>query len=143
MKIQELIPSVLYDNDQYKFLNIFYKYNLKTDIGDKYLQVYKIIDGQTLEDISYIMYDDPIYYWTIIIINNIHDPIFDLPLPEDSIQEVARDMSLVNNVLDLGLYSTNYDTLSAENDAKRNIKVIKPAYLSQFLTNMIRESVNV
>lgn len=143
MKIQDIIPDVEYDGGQYKFKNVFYKYNLATDIEDKYLQVYQITDGQALEDISYELYDDPVYFWTIIIINNILDPIFDLPLPEESIQEIARDQSTTNGVLDIAEYSTNYDTMTAENDAKRNIKVIKPDYLSAFLTEMIRQSVNV
>jgi len=142
MKIQDVLPNVIVDNGQYQFKNIFYKYNLVEDLEDKYLQVYNISDGQMLEDISYEMYDDPIYYWTIIIVNNITDPIFDLPLPEESIQEIARDQSYVNGSLDLNLYSTNYDTMSTENDTKRNIKVIKREYLSQFLTEIIKRSVN-
>lgn len=142
MKIQDLVPDVTYDNGQYKFKNIFYKYNLATDIDEQYLQVYKISDGETLEDISNELYNDPVYFWTIIIVNNFQDPIFDLPLPEEAIQEIGQDMSTTNGVLDPAEYATNYDTLTEENDAKRDIKVIKPDYLSAFLTEMVRQSVN-
>jgi len=142
MKLQDLIPNVVYDNDQYEFKNVFYKYRLATDIDDKYLQVYSISDGESLEKISYELYNDTVYFWTIIIINNIFDPIFDLPLPEDAIQATARDKSTIDGVLDLNLYSTNYDDLTTENDNKREVKVVKPEYLSQFLTEMVRQSVN-
>lgn len=141
MKIQDLIPNVEYSNNQYKFKNIFHKFNLRTDIEDKFLQIYNISDGESLEDISFVMYDDPIYYWIIIIINNINDPIYDLPLPEDTIQEIARNNSIVDGEVDIALYSTNYDDLTEENDSKRNIKVLKREYLSKFLTEMIRQSV--
>ena len=142
MKITEIIPDVEYGNGQYKFKNLFYKYHLATAIEEKYLQVYKITDGETLEDISNELYGDPEHFWTIIIVNDMLDPIFDLPLPEESIQEIARDMSEVDGVVDDTLYATNYDTLTEENDQKRNIKVIRPAFLSSFLTEMIRQSVN-
>jgi len=142
MKLQELIPNVEYGDSQYLFKNIFYKYNLDTPIDEKYLKVYSIADGETLEGISYELYDDTIYFWTIIIINGIFDPIFDLPLPEEAIQQIARENSTINGILDIALYSTNYDILTDENDAKRNIKVIKPGYLGQFLTQIIKQSVN-
>lgn len=143
MKIQELIPNVTYSN-AYIFKNIFIKYNLATDIEDKYLQVYSISDGETLEDISYQIYGDTVYFWTIIIVNNFFDPIFDLPLPEDSIQEIARDLATDDSGnIDQTEYSTQYDTLTDANDVKRDIKVIKREYLSAFLTKITRESVNV
>lgn len=144
MKIQDIIPNIEYDNSQYKFNNIFFKYNLKTPIEEKYLQVYSISDGESLEDISYQMYGDPVYFWTIIIINDMSDPLFDIPLPEDTLQEIARDMSTDGTgQLDFVEYSSQYDTLTASNDEKRNIKVIKSDYLNQFLTEMIKESVNI
>jgi hypothetical protein len=142
MKLQDLIPNVTYSN-KYVFKDIFYKYHLATDIEDKYLQVYRISDGETLEDISYQIYNDPIYFWTIIIVNDLYDPIFDLPLPEDSIQEIARDLATGDDgEIDDAVYITKYDELTESNDAKREIKVIKREYLSEFLTKMIRQSVN-
>jgi hypothetical protein len=142
MKIQDLIPNVEYGSGQYTFKNIFYKYNLNTPIDEKYLKVYSMADGETLEGISYALYDDTIYFWTIMIVNGIFDPIFDLPLPEEAIQQIAREKSTINGILNISLYSTNYDILTDENDVKRNIKVIKPGYLGQFLTEIIRQSVN-
>jgi hypothetical protein len=143
MKIQEIIPDIIYDGGDYKFKNVFYKYNLKTPIEEKYLQVYAMSDGESLEDVSYEMYGDPIYFWTILIVNDFQDQLFDFALPEDSIQEIARDLATdLEGNLDMAEYSNQYDALTADSDAKRNIKVIKNEYLSSFLTQIIRESVN-
>jgi hypothetical protein len=143
MKIQEIIPNITYAGGEYRFLNIFHKYNLATPIEDRYLQVYSMSDGESLEDVSFEMYGDTQYFWTIIIVNDFNDPIFDLALPEDTIQEIARDLATdVDGNLDLSEYSTQYDLLTDQNDAKKSIKVIKNEYLSSFLTQIIRESVN-
>lgn len=143
MKLQEIIPNVIYDNGEYKFKNIFYKYVLTEPIEDKYLSVYRLSDDETLEDVSYEMYGDPIYFWTIIIINNLSDPIFDIAISEDAIQRMARYKSTVDGELDMDLYIQNYDELSTENDTKRELKVIKTEYLNKFLTEVIRSTENL
>jgi len=66
MNIQELIPDVLYDNGVYKFKNIFWKYILNTPIEEKFLQIYRLSDGQSLEDVSNELYNDTIFFWTIM-----------------------------------------------------------------------------
>ena len=142
MKLTALIPNVEYDNGQYMFKNIFHKFILTEPIQEKYLQVYSISDGESLEDISYAVYGDPVYFWTIMIVNNLLDPIFDLPLAESAIQEMARDLSYVDGELDMNSYVSNYDILVSQNDQKRQINVIKREYLNKFLTEMIRSSEN-
>jgi len=137
MKLNDIVPTIDYGG--YKFRNIFFKYYLKTPIEDKYLQVYRLSDGESLEDVSFHVYGDTQYFWTILIVNNFTDPIFDIALSEESIQEMARDMSKVNGVLNEVLYFQNYEKLSNENDVKRNIKVISNQYLNTFITNLIRQ----
>ena len=139
MKLNEIIPTVEYDNGQYKFRNIFFKHYLKTEIEEKYLQIYRLSDGETLEDVAYNLYGNTEYFWTILIINNFTDPIFDIALSEDAIQEQARDLSMVDGVIEDSLYFQTYDQISRENDNKRNIKVIANNYLNTFITNLIRE----
>ena len=142
MKLHELTPEVIFDN-KYKMNNIFFKYNLNTVIEERYLMVYQIQDGQMLENISYEIYGDTEYFWILMIINNLNDPIFDIALPDDAIQRTAIERSRNNDgSINHALYSTNYDQLSQENDAKRNIKVIKPEYLNEFLTKIIKLSNN-
>ena len=137
MHLPDLIPNVIIDNE-YTFKNIFFKFNLKELIDEKYLQVYNIKDGDLLETISYKVYGDTRYFWTIMIVNNITDPIFDIAIPDDAIQRMARDKASLSGVIDYTLYSQIYDELSEENDLKREIKIIKPDYLGSFLTEISR-----
>ena len=138
MNITEIIPDIEYSNSQYKFKNVFYKYFLRTPIEEKYLQVYRLSDNESLEDVSYNMYGDTSYFWTIMIVNNFVDPIFDIALSESAIQEMAKDLSKIDGVLDSALYFSTYEELSEQNDAKRTIKVVKTEYLNKFLTELIR-----
>ena len=136
MNLNEIIPTVTIDN-VYIFRNIFFKYFLNVEIEEKFLQIYRLSDGETLEDVSYQLYNDTVFFWVFMIINNFTDPLFDVAIPDSAIQRQARDMSIVDGVLDEGLYFTTYDELSEANDLKRNIKVIKPEFLNKFLTQLI------
>jgi hypothetical protein len=46
---------------------------------------YQMQDGDTLENIAFKMYGDPLRHWIIIFANTIIDPYFDLPLNADNI----------------------------------------------------------
>lgn len=137
MNFTDLIPNVTIDN-KYVFQNIFFKPNLNTDLDDKYLQIYKISDGELIEHISYNVYGDTRYTWVIMVVNNFTDPIFDLALPDDAIMRRAQDEATIGGTIDYEKYSILYDKLSEENDNKRNIKVIKNEYLGSFITEVIR-----
>lgn len=139
MNISEIITNVIYDNGNYKFKNLFFKYSLQNDIEEKYLQVYRLSDGETLENVSYELYGDTSYFWTIMIINEFNDPIFDIAISEDAIQEMARDLSYIDGSIDVATYFATYEELTEQNDNKREIKVIKTEYLNKFLTQLIRE----
>lgn len=139
MNITEITPNVIYDNGLYKFKNIFFEYVLTEEIEDKYLQVYSISDGETLENISHVLYGDTSYFWIFMILNDITDPIFDIAVPDSAIQRRAKDESYVDGVLDQSLYFSKYEELATENDTKRKIKVIKNGYLNKLLTELIKQ----
>lgn len=139
MKYFDLLPKVLYDNDLFSIRNLFYKFNFVEDIPIEYLYNYTIKDGESLETISFMEYNDPSLWWLLAIINDMRDIIFDMPLDSISLKKIATDQSTIDNVLDLNLFSTNYDILEAENDNKRIIKILKNKYLSDVLINIIRE----
>ena len=71
--------------------NLFFKIKVGTAIKDKFLVNYAIRDGQTLEDISYEVYDDPRFWWVVALVNDIGDTIYDLPLDEATIQTIANE----------------------------------------------------
>lgn len=139
MKFFELLPRITYDS-QYDIRNLFYKYYFPNDIDPIYLTTYRISDGESLESISHELYEDSSLWWLLAILNDIRDVIFDLPLDEDAIQEMAKDLSTINLVLDLSLYSTNYDTLTDENNDKRVIRVVRPEFIQKILTEIVRQT---
>lgn len=139
MKFFELLPTINYDN-QYSIKNLFWKYYFPDDIDPIYLTTYRISEGQCLESISYELYEDSSLWWLLAILNDIRDVIFDMPLDEEALQDMAKDLSTVDDVLDLSLYSTNYDTLTDENDDKRVIRVIKPEFIQKILTEIVRQT---
>lgn len=47
---------------------------------------YQLQDGDTPEIVSYKAYGDPEYHWAIILVNNLKDPYFDVPLPINALE---------------------------------------------------------
>jgi hypothetical protein len=65
--------------------------------------------------------------------------IFDLPLPDAAIQEIARAIATDDQGnLDVFEFSQAYDELLAEQDTKRKIKVLKSKFVNQFLSDALR-----
>ena len=139
MEYFNFLPKITYDNI-YTIRNLFYKYYFSETIPSEYLYSYILADGESLESISFDVYNDINYWWLLAIINDIRDIIFELPLQTEVLQKIATDQSTIEGVLDLELFSENYDELETENDLKRNIKILKPIHLNDVLSNIIKES---
>lgn len=137
MQFFSFIPIINYDN--YTIRNLFYKYYFANEIPEKYLYDYILKENECLESISFDVYNNSVFWYILAMINNIRDIIFDLPLSTSILQKIATEESTVAGVLDLVLFSENYDQLEIENDLKRNIKILKPEFLNNILTNFIKE----
>lgn len=112
--------------------------------GDFFLD-YVIEGNQNLDALSYKIYGDASYYWTIILVNNIQDSFFDLPLSSEELKKIALDelneYCLQNNFTDTQTkkyiqdnYYTKYMELEDENNLKRRIKIVRPEQLHKFIT---------
>lgn len=68
--------------------NIFARFNLKSDVVDNTSAFYKyqVEDTDTPELIAYKQYGDAELHWIIIMVNQISDPLFELPLPIDALE---------------------------------------------------------
>lgn len=68
--------------------NIFARFNLKSDIVDNSSAFYKyqVEDADTPEIIAYKQYGDPELHWVVTMVNQINDPLFELPLPLDALE---------------------------------------------------------
>jgi hypothetical protein len=82
--------NITYGNTTNLIRNLFFKITIGTTINEEFLIVYKINDGQTLEDIAEEVYGDSALWWVIAIINNIQDVYYDLPLDPNSVQTIAN-----------------------------------------------------
>lgn len=142
MDLFELVPKIEYNNT-HEIRNLFHKYYLKTEIDDKFLFSYRITQNESLESIAYDQYDDTSLWWILAIINDIRDPLFELPLSESVIQAAAKDQATIDDVLDVELYAEIYDDLDAENNDKRVIKVVKPEFMNAVLAEIIRDAEEV
>jgi hypothetical protein len=123
----------------YTVRNIFNKFILTTPLEDKYLYSKTLLDHETLESVAFDEYADSELFWVLVIINDIRDMIFDLPLPDDVLQTIAKSMTITaRGSLDLAYYGTTYDRLQTENDDKRKIKVLKAEYVNEFLSDVLK-----
>jgi hypothetical protein len=69
----------------YTLKNIFTRINLLSAVLTQSLVYYKYTmqDGDTLENMAFKLYGDPLRHWIIVFANMIIDPYFDLPLTND------------------------------------------------------------
>ncbi len=137
MKYFELLP-IIYHGD-FQVRDIYNKYHLEDTIDEEYLYTHIMLEHETLESIAFDEYGDSELYWVLVIINDIRDMIFDLPLPDDVLQTIARQMTEdTEGYLDLEVFAANYDDLQTENDEKRPIKVLKSDWVNEFLANALK-----
>lgn len=121
------------------------------------LTPYVVSDGDTPENVSYKFYGTPLYHWIILIINEITDPREEWPLSERQLTDMItlkypdnlssdvyewRDTT-TGYVVDYNaglaasgdIYSVSiYEYETEKNESKRNIKLLEPVYIQQFIT---------
>lgn len=137
MKYFELLPKML--NGDFQIRNIFNKYILTFPLEDRYLYTKTMLDNDTLESVAFDEYSDSELYWVLVIINDIRDMIWDLPVPDEVLQTIAKEMTINSEgFLDLVVYGENYDALQTENDEKRKIKVLKSDFVNEFLSDVLK-----
>lgn len=128
-----------------------------------------IADGETPQSLAQQIYDSVNYYWIILLFNEIHNPYFDWPLIEQNMiamctekytQEVMLltrhyeyEGLIVGEVKDfsipweppvdtgLGTSVSFYDYEVALNDAKREIQILRPELLGNFI-DQFRKGIN-
>jgi hypothetical protein len=137
MRYFNLFPKMTHGDFQVR--NIFNKYILTTPLEDKYLYIKILQEHDTLESVAFEEYGDSTLFWVLVIINDIRDMIFDLPLSDNVLQIIAKEMTLDSEgSLDLIVFGVNYDALQAENDEKRKLKVLKSDFVNEFLSDILK-----
>lgn len=136
-----------------KVKNIYHRFDilLKDYSGDNFTNFY-IPDKITIEDVALELYGNKEYYWIVTLFSGIKDFFYDWPVFSDELIDMLN--STWEEVKATGYYDeTNpnypgyptasyddvvskklyYDTLLADNEEKRFIKVLKPSLLHDFL----------
>lgn len=130
------------------------------------LQFYTLRDGERPEDVSFELYNNVEFYWTILLINDVVDPYHDwLMSAEDLRNFVIQKYGSQSRLDDPHHYVyadtsvrvdydhtrvtggqivpiTNYEHEIAENEKKRNIYVLNPVHVDDFVSEfktLIRE----
>lgn len=138
MKYFTLLPKIEYANAI--ITNLFYTYQLVSDIDPIYLFDYRVKSGETLESIAYAQYDNARLWWVLALINDIHDVVFDFVIDDALLREDAENQATTDGVLDHDKFLEIYETLSDQNEAKRDIKILSLEYLNTFLTDIVELS---
>ncbi|MFA6198977.1 MAG: baseplate wedge protein 53 [Bacteroidales bacterium] len=129
------------------------------------LQNYFIQDYKKPEQISLDLYDSPDYHWTILLVNNIINPYLDWPVSNETLIKNIKNKYLdiygVHHYLTLdgyivddlttNDYNTNYTPIPSDvvivsnfdyemeiNNIKRDIIVIKPKFVKNFINKYER-----
>lgn len=68
--------------------NIFSRFSINSSLIDNSSGFYKyqVEDSDTPELIAYKQYGNPDYHWIVLMVNNINDPLFQLPLSRDALE---------------------------------------------------------
>jgi hypothetical protein len=144
----ENLPTITYSPSNSditaEMKNLFFTLDLTVQDNNS-VQLYVIEGVKRLDNISYELYNSTEHWWIIAKLNNITDIIFDLPISEDILQKIALDRTLDQESFDsiddpgaLDYYIEQFEELVLENDNKRQISVIKPSYMNNILTEIIK-----
>ena len=129
---------------------------------------YDVQEGEKPEDVAYKMYGDSDYFWVITLVNNIVNRYYDWPLDEYNFQQFVADKysnpgathhfervqdsgpqkgdgpadyshMLECNETDTGAQSvSNIEHERRLQDKKRQIKLLQPNYLNNFIDEFRR-----
>jgi hypothetical protein len=121
---------------------------------------YQVRDGETPENLSANIYGKSEYHWVFLIVNEIIDPRWDWPMTASTLlryvqnkygagQELAthhyenEDGDVVHvNYAGIKYSITNYDYEDQLNEQRRNIKVLKPRFLAEFVDGFMTKVKN-
>tara|TARA_B100001057_G_scaffold179419_1_gene180158 strand:+ start:957 stop:1481 length:525 start_codon:yes stop_codon:yes gene_type:complete len=148
-------------NNKYDLLtNLMTRVKLRTDIKNDIFDFdyYDVVDGETPEIIAHKYYDNPELHWTILVANDIIDYYEDWPMPTQKFEEFIKDKYVnpqgvhhyeisqtsgdTTKTINVGMNTTDYASASAISnytyeqrlqDDKRQIRLISPRFITQFV----------
>lgn len=111
---------------------------------------YTVKDGETPEIVADNIYNSPTLHWVILLCNDIIDPVYDWVMPSEMLMEHVIATYGADHVYTTHHYEdthrnwvmpdfpgahpvSNIDYETAQNEKKREIKILQPRYLNAFV----------
>lgn len=125
MQYFSTFPKMLHDNRI--VTDIITRISVRENIADKLslFYPYYLKDGDTPEIIASKYYGDPTKHWVVLMINNIEDAFFDLPLPQAEFEKYLDEKYRAEGIL-AGRTGTEY--------ARITININPPGYKATITT---------
>jgi hypothetical protein len=156
--------DILGDGEKKKIKNFFRRFDFRENVR-KFGTIYTkwvVRDEDTPQIIAHKLYNSTHYYWVVLMINQMIDPMFDFPMTDENLTEYVDTKYGVENrhafhhwesieseevgSLPAGIivddtYPAKHDIDNYEyelklNDKKRHILLLEPLYLPQILTEL-------
>lgn len=128
--------------------NIFSRFTINSNVLNNAFAFYKyqLVDGDTPEIVADKQYGDPTLHWIICLTNNLSDPLFDLPLPQDALErKIVKQYgysSIANAYSEIHHYElkidrklSEVDGLTTETTSNNIITLSQYSYTSNSLVN--------
>lgn len=147
----EKFPKIEYEGNTLPDISIRYKINTLVKESENTYELYRLSDGEKPEDVAYRVYGDPTYHWVVLLMNDVVDPLDDW-FRNDEEMELLLTAKYGVNVGDVHHYHdaegyviatyidsstvtiTNREYEEGLNRDLRKIKILRPVYLSQLIT---------
>ena len=124
---QDILGKRIDDNGN-EIINLTRSVRIKDIVHDVHTENYQVKDGDTLDTIAFDVYGDVQFWWVVAVLNDIHDAFYDLPLTFESLKKWFDIL-----VVDGEKVAGDWNDFVVENNAKRNIVVLKNKYLAEFI----------
>lgn len=100
--------------------DLFTKFDLILDYKNNIDLIlrYTVKENETIEMVSYELYESVEYWWLVALFNDIREPFNDWPLSNTQIITIAKDLYEYERKYSFNTYLT---FISDKNDSKRNI----------------------
>jgi len=135
-----------------RITNILKRVRKKLEIINlAFFEEYFVRDGDTPESLAHQAYNDSTLHWIILYANYMTNPYYDWPMTYFDLQKFVNkkygvaNINAVHHYEDADGYEVDSDAAGATtvtnflyeeilNDARRNIKIIKPEYIQQIVS---------
>ena len=125
----EILGKTTYNDVE--IVDIFKKYRIPISVNEQWLDDYVLKDGDTPENLSYELYDTTDLWWTIMVLNERYDRFFDFPITDKAMTLYLDYLNTLGQIDSSD--SSEVNALKTANDNLREIKVIKPDYIRDFV----------